>query len=86
MKLFAIPVLLAAALIATPAQAKLRVFACEPEWASLVHELAGDKVDVDVAVSYTHLDVYKRQGTHRKIGGAHFGDQAGFGFNHVHVL
>lgn len=51
MKLFAIPVLLAAALIATPAQAKLRVFACEPEWASLVHELAGDKVDVDAATT-----------------------------------
>ena len=51
MKLFAIPVLLAAALIATPAQAKLRVCSCEPEWASLVHELAGDKVDVDVATT-----------------------------------
>ncbi|QSX76946.1 metal ABC transporter substrate-binding protein [Agrilutibacter solisilvae] len=51
MKLFAIPVLLAASLFAAPAQAKLKVFACESEWASLVHELAGDKVDVDVATS-----------------------------------
>jgi zinc/manganese transport system substrate-binding protein len=34
-----------------PAQAKLQVFACEPEWGSLVHELAGDKVDVDVATT-----------------------------------
>ena len=51
MKLFAIPVLLAAAFAATPAQAKLRVFACEPEWASLTQELAGDKVDVDVATT-----------------------------------
>jgi len=51
MKRFAIPFLLLAALVATPAQAKLRVFACEPEWGSLVHELAGDTVDVDVATS-----------------------------------
>jgi zinc/manganese transport system substrate-binding protein len=51
MKLFAIPVLLLAALASTPAQAKLKVFACEPEWGSLVNELAGDKVDVDVGTS-----------------------------------
>jgi len=51
MKLFAIPVLLLAALASTPAQAKLKVFACEPEWGSLVTELAGDKVDVDVGTS-----------------------------------
>src|SRR5207342_587308 len=51
MKFIAIPVLLLAALAATPAQAKLRVFACEPEWASLLHELAGDKIDVDVATT-----------------------------------
>ena len=52
MKLFSLSaLLLAAAFVATPAQAKLRVFACEPEWGSLVHELAGDKVDVDVATS-----------------------------------
>ncbi len=29
----------------------LDVFACEPEWGSLVHELAGDKVDVDVGTT-----------------------------------
>lgn len=51
MKLFAIPALLLAALISTPAQAKLKVFACEPEWASLVNELAGDKVEVSVGTS-----------------------------------
>jgi zinc/manganese transport system substrate-binding protein len=51
MKAFAIPVLLTAALLTLPAQAKLKVFACEPEWGSLVRELAGDKVDVDVATS-----------------------------------
>ena len=43
--------LLLGALVANPAQAKLHVFACEPEWGSLVHELAGDKVDVDVGTS-----------------------------------
>lgn len=31
------------------AAAALRVFACEPEWAALVSELAGDKVKVDTA-------------------------------------
>jgi zinc/manganese transport system substrate-binding protein len=51
MKLIAIPALLVAALLAAPAEAKLKVFACEPEWGSLVRELAGDKVDVDVATS-----------------------------------
>jgi zinc/manganese transport system substrate-binding protein len=29
----------------------LSVFACEPEWGSLVHELAGDSVSVDVATT-----------------------------------
>ncbi len=45
--------LLAAAFAAAsaPAHAKLKVFACEPEWGSLVAELAGDKVDVDVATT-----------------------------------
>ena len=36
---------------AAPAEARLRVFACEPEWGSLLHELAGDRIDVDVATS-----------------------------------
>lgn len=52
MKLFALPaLLLAAGLVSTPAQAKLKVFACEPEWGSMIHELAGDKVDVSVGTS-----------------------------------
>ena len=51
MKRLAIPLLLVAAFAAVPAQAKLRVFACEPEWGSLLHELAGDKNDVDVATT-----------------------------------
>jgi len=29
-----------------PAQAALRVFSCEPEWASLAGELGGDKLDI----------------------------------------
>lgn len=51
MKMLAIPALLLVALASTPAQARLKVFACEPEWASLVTELAGDKVDVDSATT-----------------------------------
>ncbi|MEO8672727.1 MAG: zinc ABC transporter substrate-binding protein [Tahibacter sp.] len=38
------------AIQATPAHA-LSVFACEPEWGSLLNELAGDKVSVDVATT-----------------------------------
>lgn len=49
--LLALSALLLGALVSHPAHAKLKVFACEPEWGSLVHELAGDKVDVDVATS-----------------------------------
>ena len=40
-----------AAVISTPAEAKLRVFACEPEWGSLLTELAGDAIDIDVATN-----------------------------------
>jgi zinc/manganese transport system substrate-binding protein len=29
----------------------LDVFACEPEWGSLIHELAGDKINVDVGTT-----------------------------------
>lgn len=32
--------------LALPAQAALNVFACEPEWAALVQELAGDKASI----------------------------------------
>lgn len=42
---------IALGLAAPPAEAKLRVFACEPEWGSLLQELAGDRIDVDVATS-----------------------------------
>lgn len=38
-------------LFALPASAKLQVFACEPEWGSLLQELAADKVEVSVGTS-----------------------------------
>ena len=45
--LLAAPVLL----LASPAQAALRVFACEPEWAALAQELGGNLVDVSSATT-----------------------------------
>jgi zinc/manganese transport system substrate-binding protein len=50
-KLLMTAVLAAAGVMSTTAQAKLQVFACEPEWASMVQELAGDKVGVDTATT-----------------------------------
>jgi zinc/manganese transport system substrate-binding protein len=44
-------------LAASPAQAALRVFACEPDWASLTEELAGDHAEVFAATS-AHQDVH----------------------------
>ena len=38
-------------LLAMPAHAALRVFACEPEWGSLAQELGGKLVEVSVATS-----------------------------------
>jgi zinc/manganese transport system substrate-binding protein len=38
-------------LFAAPAFAKLQVFACEPEWGSLLQELAGDRIDVSVGTT-----------------------------------
>ena len=48
-KLYYVAILLTA-LVASPAHA-LNVFACEPEWGSLAHELAGDIASVDVATT-----------------------------------
>ena len=39
------------ALLAFPAHAALRVFACEPEWGALAQELGGNLVEVSVATS-----------------------------------
>ena len=41
----------AISLLAWPAAAAVRVFACEPEWAALAQELGGDKVKVYVATT-----------------------------------
>ena len=49
-KLLCTTVLMLAA-IGNSAEAKLNVFACEPEWGALTQELAGDKVAIDVATS-----------------------------------
>ena len=49
-KLMIVTVLMAG-VMSTQAQAKLQVFACEPEWGSLLQELAGDKIDVNVATT-----------------------------------
>lgn len=38
-------------LLAMPAQATLRIFACEPEWGALVQELGGSLVEVSVATN-----------------------------------
>lgn len=43
--------LLCLATLAWPAQAALNVLACEPEWAALVNELAGDKASVASATT-----------------------------------
>jgi zinc/manganese transport system substrate-binding protein len=52
MKLRILSLLAVAAFATAPAaDAKLRVFACEPEWGALTHELAGDAADIDVGTS-----------------------------------
>lgn len=51
MKTFLAVALLSLATFAAPAHANLKVFACEPEWGSLLNELGGDKLSVDVATS-----------------------------------
>jgi len=43
--------LLLLSLLTVPAFAKLQVFACEPEWGSLLEELAADKIDVSVGTT-----------------------------------
>jgi zinc/manganese transport system substrate-binding protein len=50
MNKYTLVLLLVCALMAPQAHA-LNVFACEPEWGSLLHELAGDAIQVDVGTS-----------------------------------
>lgn len=42
---------LAFAVVLAPAQAAINVLTCEPEWAALTQELAGDKVSVSSATN-----------------------------------
>jgi zinc/manganese transport system substrate-binding protein len=51
LKTFAALCFLPFALLAQPAHAALRVFACEPEWAALAQELGGDLVEATSATS-----------------------------------
>lgn len=51
---------LAVACLPPTAHAALKVFACEPEWGSLVSELAGDRADVYVATTALQ-DVHRIQ-------------------------
>ena len=48
---FLYALLAAALLLALPAHAALRVFACEPEWGALAQELGGPLVEVSVATN-----------------------------------
>lgn len=59
-KIFALSIALMASSFTLPAQAALKVFACEPEWAALSKELGG--ADVEVYAATTALqDVHKIQ-------------------------
>lgn len=51
MKKLSLSLLLIAGFISTQAHAKLNVFACEPEWGSMLQELAGDKITIDVGTT-----------------------------------
>jgi zinc/manganese transport system substrate-binding protein len=48
-KLFCSIGLMVLAIASAPASAALNVFACEPEWAALTRQLAGDKADIYTA-------------------------------------
>ena len=49
--MFKIAALLAAISLATPADAALNIFVCEPEWGALVKEIGGDRASVYVATT-----------------------------------
>ncbi|MBC7470106.1 MAG: zinc ABC transporter substrate-binding protein, partial [Ramlibacter sp.] len=51
LKLFAALAALPLAIFALPANAALRVFACEPEWAALAQELGGTLVEATSATT-----------------------------------
>ena len=58
--IFALSLALCASALALPAQAALKVFACEPEWGALTKALGGDDVDVYTATTALQ-DVHKIQ-------------------------
>jgi len=70
--------LIALAVVSTPASAALNVFACEPEWAALTRQLAGDKADIYTATGPLQ-DPHQvqarpkpdRQGAQRATAGVH---------------
>lgn len=71
-----IRIALAASLAAgLPARAALEVFACAPEWGSLVKELAGERANVYVATTATQ-DVHRIQARPSLIARARMADLA----------
>lgn len=48
---FLVGVCFAFGVMALPANAAVRVFACEPEWAAVAHEIGGDKVETSSATT-----------------------------------
>lgn len=59
-KILLLSVAMMASAITVPAQAALKIFACEPEWAALSKELGGDNVDVYAATTALQ-DIHKIQ-------------------------
>lgn len=51
MRKFLIGAALSALALSSPAHANLNVFACEPEWGALSHEIGGDKVSIYTATT-----------------------------------
>ena len=51
MKLRTIGLIIVLLILAVPVQAKLNVFACEPEWAALLTELGGERLDIITATT-----------------------------------
>jgi zinc/manganese transport system substrate-binding protein len=65
--------LLTTLLLPAPAAFALNVFACEPEWAALVQELAGDGVTITIATT-AFQDPHKVQARPSLIAGARNAD------------
>ena len=61
--------------MANSAQAAINVFTCEPEWGSLVEELAGDRANVYVATT-AKQDIHKIQARPSLIARARLADLA----------